>query len=756
MEAGVVGVRAHVTGLVQGVGFRPFVWREATRRGLRGWVGNDAVGVVLEAEGDELAIASLLTALHTPPPLARVDGVRSERQPVAGFIGFEVRASEVTGVRRALISPDTATCDACLAELRDPTDRRFRHPFVNCTSCGPRYTIVQSVPYDRARTTMAAFAMCSACGREYGDPTNRRFHAEPVCCPDCGPAVRLVDGHGTPVPGDPIAGAVTRLRAGAVVAVKGLGGYHLCADAGSEVAVARLRGRKHREDRPFAVMAADLAAARALCDVDEVEQGLLMSAARPIVVLRRRADSGVADSVAPGAPTLGVMLPYTPLHTLLLAAHEGPLVMTSGNRSDEPIAHDDEDAMARLAGIADAFLVHDRVIRTRVDDSVCTVVRGRVLPLRRARGFVPQSIALPLGCPQPVLATGAALKSTFCLARGSQAFVSQHIGDLGDYLTLSAYVDAVEHLRRLLDVDPQVIAHDLHPDYPSTQYAREAGDVELIGVQHHHAHIASCLADNGRTDPVIGVAFDGLGLGTDGTAWGGEFLVADLSGFTRAAHLAVVPMPGGDAATREPWRMAAAHLQAAYDGCPPSGLDVTFRHPDRWDAVTSMARAGVNAPLTSSAGRLFDAVASLLGFRDAVSYEGQAAIELEHAADAAERGSYPMVLRDGVVEVGELIRGLADDLAAGVDVAVLAARFHNSLAEAVLGTCLVLRDVHRLDTVALSGGVFQNALLMARCLDGLEAHGFTVLTHQQVPPNDGGISLGQAAVASALLRARPS
>jgi hydrogenase maturation protein HypF len=503
-------------------------------------------------------------------------------------------------------------------------------------------------------------------------------------------------------------------------------------------------------------MVADIAAARALCHVDGVEAGLLESPARPIVVVRRRDDSGVADSVAPGAPTLGVMLAYTPLHTLLLTAYGGPLVVTSGNVADEPIAHDDRDALERLGGIADAFVVHDRAIRFRVDDSVAKVVAGRIVPIRRSRGYVPTPVTLPQAGAEPVLATGAALKSTFCITRGAQAFVSQHIGDLGDYPTLSAYVDGVGHLRRLLDVDPHVVAHDLHPDYPSTQYALELPGVELIGVQHHHAHIASCLADNGRTERVIGVAFDGLGLGSDGTAWGGEFLLADLQGFTRAAHLAVLPMPGGDAATREPWRMAAAHLDAAYDGSPPADLAVMSRHAARWDAMVSMARSGVSAPPTSSAGRLFDAVAALLGVRDTVTYEGQAAIDLEHAAHHDESGSYPMPLRDGVVEVAGLIRALADDLGRGVPVGVLAARFHNSVADAVLSTCVVLREAHGLDTVALSGGVFQNSLLVTRCLDRLESTGFTVLTHRQVPPNDGGISLGQAAVATARLRARAS
>ncbi len=758
-QPGAVRVRAHVAGLVQGVGFRPFVWREATSRGLGGWVGNDAAGVVLEVEGDAEAVAGLLAALTRPPPLARVDEVRSEPQAPHGDVGFQVRGSDTAGARRALVSPDTATCADCLRELHDPADRRFGYPFANCTNCGPRYTIVESVPYDRSRTTMAAFPLCPACRVEYEDPADRRFHAEPVCCPACGPQLRLVDAAGGELPGDPVAGATALLRAGAVLAVKGLGGYHLAVDAGQERAVATLRRRKHREGRPFALMVADLAAAEQLCEVGPQERALLTGAARPIILLRRRSGAGVAPSVAPGSPSLGLMLPYTPLHTLLLEAYGGPLVLTSGNASDEPIAFTDRDAEERLDGIADAFLVHDRAIRMRVDDSVVKVVRGRVLPVRRSRGYVPGPVALPATCPEPVLACGAALKNTFCVGRGRHAFLSHHVGDLADAATLTSYVAGIAHLTGLLDVEPRVVAHDLHPDYPSTRYAADLdrGDVELVGVQHHHAHIASCLADNGVAGPVIGVAFDGVGLGTDGTAWGGEFLLADLTGWTRAAHLAPVAMPGGDAAARQPWRMTAAHLDAAYDGDLPAGLAVAARQGRRWEQVLSVARASVNSPLTSSAGRLFDAVSALLGVRDVVTYEGQAAIELEHAADPAETGSYPVPVTPGPalqVQVGQLVRVIADDLARGTAVPVLAARFHNALADVVLDVCCRLRDGHDLSTVALSGGVFQNALLVTRCLDRLEAAGFTVLTHRQVPPNDGGISLGQAAVAAALLRAR--
>jgi hydrogenase maturation protein HypF len=752
-----VRVRAYVSGLVQGVGFRPFVWREATDRGLSGWVGNDAAGVVLEVEGPAEAVSSLLDALRRPPPLARVDDVRSELLPPAGGVGFLVHASDTAGVRRALVSPDTATCADCLRELHDPADRRFGYPFINCTNCGPRYTIVLSVPYDRSRTTMAPFPMCAACQAEYDDPANRRFHAEPVCCPACGPRLRLVDGNDGEVAGDPLTGAVALLRRGDVVAVKGLGGYHLAVDARQEAAVAKLRGRKHREDRPFALMVRDVDAARELCEIGSEELAQLTNSARPIVLLARRDADAVAPSVAPGSPSLGLMLPYTPLHTLLLEAAAAPLVLTSGNTSDEPIAFDDGDALERLAGIADAFLLHDRAIRTRVDDSVCKVVRGRTLPIRRSRGYVPHAIDLPRESPEPVLACGSALKNTFCLTRGRHAFVSHHVGDLDNFVTMQSYVDGIAHLRRLLDVEPAVVAHDLHPDYPSTRHAFDIPDVELVAVQHHHAHIASCLADNGVTEPVIGVAFDGVGLGTDGTAWGGEFLVADLTTFTRVAHLAEVPMPGGDAAARQPWRMALAHLDSAYEGEMPAGLAVEARQGRRWDQVRSVMRAGVNTPLTSSAGRLFDAVSSLLGVRDVVTYEGQAAVELEHVADPAERGSYVVRVTDGAVprvEASHLVRAIADDLAAGLAVPVLAARFHNALADVVVDVCGRLRDEHGLSTVALSGGVFQNSLLVTRCLDGLEGAGFRVLTHRQVPPNDGGISLGQAAVATELLRTR--
>jgi hydrogenase maturation protein HypF len=744
VSADAVRLRVRVSGLVQGVGFRPFVWRAATELGLSGWVSNDPAGVVIEVEGDPAGIASMMIALQAPPPLARVDAVDSHPVPALGGSGFEVRISDLSGARVAQVSPDTATCADCLRELHDPTDRRFGYPFLNCTNCGPRYTIVLSVPYDRSRTTMASFPLCADCEQEYLDPGNRRFHAEPVCCPACGPSLVLSGAAGSP-----LAEAVEVLRAGGIVAIKGLGGFHLAVDATQDAAVAALRGRKHREHRPFALMVRDVAAARALAELGAEEESLLTSTARPIVLLTRR-PSSVAASVAPGSTTLGLMLPYTPLHQLLLEAFDGPLVMTSGNLSDEPIAFLDEDAAERLTGVADAFLVHDRAIRTRVDDSVVKVVAGRVVPMRRSRGYVPNPVVLPVASPVPVLACGAALKSTFALVRGDQAFLSHHIGDLGDYLTQQSYLDGISHLSGLLDLEVAVLAHDLHPDYPSTRYAQDREGVQLLGVQHHHAHIASCLADNGSRQRVIGVAFDGLGLGTDGTAWGGEFLVADLEGFTREAHLAPVCLPGGDAASRQPWRMAASHLDAAYAGDIPE-LDVQRRQGPLWDQVLSVARVGLNSPMTSSAGRLFDAVSAILGLRDVLSYEGQAAIELEQVADPAERGSYAVPVNGAVVDVSALVRAVVEDLGSGVPVPLIAARFHNALADVIGSVCDRLREVHALTTVALSGGVFQNSLLMARTLDRLEGRGFQVLTHRQVPCNDGGISLGQAAVAAARL-----
>jgi hydrogenase maturation protein HypF len=756
-----VRLSVRVEGVVQGVGFRPFVYSLATRLGLSGWVGNDVDGVFAEVEGPATGVRQFLDSLSAePPPLARVDRVSAASMRPNGGAGFAIAASDPTGRRRALVSADSATCGDCLAELADPADRRFGYPFINCTNCGPRFTIITGVPYDRPLTTMAPFAMCAACAAEYHDPGNRRFHTQPVCCPACGPRLRLCDARGAELPGDPLPLAGQRLASGQVLAVKGLGGYHLAVDATSQAAAAALRGRKHRADKPFAVMVADLTAACELCEVDEAGQALLTSARRPVVLLPRRPGGQIADAVAPGNSELGVMLPYTPLHHLLLRQVARPIVLTSGNVSDEPIAYRDDDALTRLAGIADAFLTHDRAIHIRTDDSVVRPVRGEVSLLRRSRGYAPEPVTIAAGFPRPVLACGAELKNTFCLAQGTRAFVSHHIGDLENFETLRSFTEGIEHFRRLFDIDPEVVAYDLHPDYLSSKHALQLTGVDQTGVQHHHAHIAACLADNEVPGPVIGVAFDGTGFGEDGTIWGGEFLLADLAGFERAGHLATVPMPGGTAAIRQPWRMAAVYLDAAFDGEPPAGLAVLRRNAARWPQVVALARRGINAPATSSAGRLFDAVAALLGVRDTINYEGQAAIELEQWADPAERGAYPAGLSAGPgpvrVSGADLVRAAADDLLAGTPPAVVAARFHGGVAEAIAAVCGQLRERSGLATVALSGGVFQNRLLLGRAVDRLTAAGFGVLTHHRVPANDGGISLGQAVVAAARDRAAGS
>jgi hydrogenase maturation protein HypF len=708
---------------VQGVGFRPYVHALATRLRLAGRVGNDTAGVFVEIEGAPQDVGEFLTALpRDAPPLARIEHVHVHEAAPRGVSGFEIAASDAHGARNTLVSADSATCADCLRELFDPHDRRYRYPFVNCTNCGPRFTIVRDVPYDRPLTTMAGFTLCAPCRAEYSDPANRRFHAQPTCCPACGPRLTLGDAD------DPLAEAVHRLLSGEVLAIKGLGGYHLAVLAFHPMAAGMLRARKHREDKPFAIMAADLAQVRRLCEVDEQSARDLTSHRRPIVLLPRLGDSPIADAVAPGNRQLGVMLPYTPLHHLLLRDLGEPIVLTSGNLSDEPIAYRDS---APLDGIADAVLDHNRPIHIRTDDSV---IRAGAL-LRRSRGYAPEPVPLAFRCPQPVLAVGAELKNTFCLAKDDHAFVSHHIGDLENVQTYRSFTEGIEHYRRLFEITPRIVAHDLHPEYLSTKHALALDGVQLVGVQHHHAHIASCLADNRESGPVIGVAFDGTGYGTDGTIWGGEFLIASLHGFERIGHLATVPMPGGAAAIRQPWRMAAAYLGTSVPGWQPS-----------WDAVVDMARKGINSPLTSSAGRLFDAAAALLGVRDEINYEGQAAVELEQLADPSIEDAYPVRVDELIVQGVDLLHGILGDQ--GTPRPIIAARFHNGVAAAIVAGCRQARDRTGLTTVALSGGVFQNALLHTRAVTSLAANGFRVLTHRRVPTNDGGISLGQAAVAA--------
>jgi hydrogenase maturation protein HypF len=792
--APVTGLRIHVSGVVQGVGFRPFVFALAERLDLGGWVCNTSAGVDIEVDGPPDRLASFADALaDEAPPLARIDDLVVTPRSPGGYATFEIRASVPIPGAYQPVSPDVATCADCLAELRDPADRRYRYPFTNCTHCGPRFTIIVDLPYDRPNTTMAAFPLCPACAAEYADPHDRRFHAQPVACPQCGPRVWLEipsgsadvptpvahgPGATTGVPPDPacaredaarsgedaargddaIAVARRLLAGGQIVAVKGLGGFHLACDAGSAAAVADLRRRKLRVDKPLAVMMPDLATVERHCVVDDASRRLLESVERPIVLVPWRAGSTVAREVAPEQRELGVMLPYTPLHHLLLEAAPGmpeALVMTSGNLSEEPIATDNDDARARLAGLADAFLMHDRPIRTRCDDSVVRVFEDRMYPLRRSRGYAPYPVRLPWTTPS-LLAAGAELKNTFALVRGDHAFLSHHIGDLENYETLQAFEDGVAHLEKLFCVRPEAIAHDLHPDYLATRYALARGEREglpLVGVQHHHAHIAACMAEHGLPGdrPIIGVAFDGTGYGDDGAIWGGEVLLADYHAYERLYHLDYVPLPGGDAATRAPWRVALAWLDRAgvdwADDLPP----VATASPEQRRVLARQLGAGLNAPPTSSMGRLFDAVAALAGVRQSASYEAQAAIALEAIVDQEERHAYPFPLGEGVLDAVPVVRAVVDDVRAGVAAGRIAARFHHGVAGAVRDACRAVRTARGANVVALSGGVWQNVTLLAEVVTTLRAEGFEVYIHRQVPTNDGGLVLGQAAVARARL-----
>jgi hydrogenase maturation protein HypF len=706
--------RLDVTGVVQGVGFRPFVYGLADRHGLGGFVVNTGAGVTIEAEGPAEELDAFAASLVTDaPPLASVRSVTAVGLTPRGDRRFAIAAStDVAGT--AAIPADAATCADCLRELFDSADRRHRHPFISCTNCGPRLTMVTRAPYDRVNTTMAAFPLCAPCRDEYEDPQDRRFHAESTCCPDCGPRLSME-----------LSEAVALLRGGAILAVKGLGGYHLACLASDEQAVARLRARKHREAKPFAVMTTD---PHALVGLDADELALLEGPARPIVLARRRHDAPVAASVAPGDPLLGVLLPYTPLHHLLLADVAEALVMTSANRSDEPIATDDDEARRSLGDVADAFLAHDRPIHRRCEDSV--VRREHVV--RRSRGFAPGALPLPVAARRPILAAGAELKSTFCVARGSETFLSPHLGDLSNPAARAAFHADRGLYLDMLGVHPEVVAHDLHPGYAATAWA-VAQDAELVPVQHHHAHAAACLAEHGRDEPALALVFDGTGLGTDGTLWGGELLRFDLEDFERVAHLTPIPLPGGEAAVHQPWRAAAAYLEAA---------DRPVPFP-RWPVVRQSL--AVNAPLSSGMGRLFDAVAALLGVREEVTYEGQAAIELERLAGGVDAEPYRCRIEGGLLRGEDLIAAAHDDLDAGRHRAQIAAAFHEGVAAAAVVAVVGARDR---EPVVLSGGTFQNMRLRASVSRRLAALGCEVLTHRRIPPNDGGISFGQAAIAA--------
>jgi hydrogenase maturation protein HypF len=757
-----------VTGIVQGVGFRPYVYRLALQRNLAGFITNTAAGVSIEVEGPAEAVDDFVSQLPVEVPrLARITQVAASDIPARAEGEFRILPSRPGENRRVLISPDVAICDDCLRELFDPSDRRFHYPFINCTNCGPRYTIVRDIPYDRARTSMAVFPMCADCQGEYDDPLNRRFHAQPNACWKCGPQVELWDAVGAGLvparsraptrgaPTDPIAEAAARLQAGYVVAVKGLGGFHLAVDATNPAAVSRLREGKRRVEKPFAIMAPSFEAVRNLCELDDASRALLESPERPIVLLRKKSPSLIAELVAPFNREYGVFLPYTPLHHLLFAAGRfQALVMTSGNVSEEPIAIDNPEALARLRGIADFFLVHNRDILLRCDDSVVRVTGEQPRQLRRSRGYVPVPVFLNEDLP-PILAVGGELKNTVCLTKGRHAFLSQHIGDLENLESYGFFETTISSFKRILDVEPQLLAYDLHPDYFSTRWALGQSSIERIGVQHHHAHIASCMAENHLDGKVIGIAMDGTGYGTDGAVWGGEVLLATYADFQRVAHLDYVPMPGGAAAITEPWRMAVSYLHKHF-GETLWELEIPFvRELDRRQVavLVRMLERGVNSPLTSSCGRLFDAVSALAGIRKRVNYEAQAAIEFEAAiAGEGEGAGYPFEIRpEGsgwIIDTQPLFAALVNDLRCGVPAGIVSRRFHEGLVDVLARVAKLVHAKTGLQNICLSGGSFQNVFLLEHLKRKLEAEGLKVFTHSEVPCGDGGLSLGQALVAA--------
>ncbi|MGD0295120.1 MAG: carbamoyltransferase HypF [Terracidiphilus sp.] len=758
-----------VRGVVQGVGFRPFVYRLALEEGLTGFVGNDTDGVTIEIEGPGDRVEAFLDRLRSQaPPLARIDSVAVRELALVGDSGFQIVASEVLGRVSTGIPADAATCPDCLRELLDPRDRRYRYPFLNCTNCGPRFTITRRIPYDRPQTSMAKFPMCPECQREYEDPLNRRFHAQPNACWECGPRIWLAGADGAEIPADDaMTACLDRLVAGEIMAIKGIGGFHLSVDATNQAAVMRLRERKRRYGKPLAVMVRDLEAARQVCVLTAEEEALLLTLARPIVLARRRAGCGIAVAVAPGIPWLGVYLPYAPLQHLLFAdARVRALVMTSANLSEEPIAIDNEEARARLGGIADAFLMHDREILQRCDDSVAAVVDGAPQLLRRARGFVPMGVALPFSAP-PLLAVGGHLKNVFALARGRFAYQSQHLGDLENLTGLEFFRESLDHLMRTFEIEPQTVVHDLHPGYLSTTWAREWAQergLELIAVQHHHAHVAGCMAEHGLIGKVIGLALDGTGYGGDGKIWGGEVLIASLAGFERFAHLEYAPMPGGEAAIKEPWRMALGHLRAAgFDAGSRETLSLVGATEKEAGVLKRMMERGVNVPLTSSLGRLFDAVAAVVLGQRVVDYEAQAAIELEGIAvdEPDDVQGYVMELAGGNwveqlpvrMSAKLLWRELLTDLRTGTSKAQIAARFHDGVADGFARAAVLARAASGWNQVVLSGGCMHNRRLARLLRVKLEAEGFEVYQHRHVSPGDGGLSYGQVAVAAARLRA---
>ncbi|MFH0952818.1 MAG: carbamoyltransferase HypF [Verrucomicrobiota bacterium] len=748
-------VRVTVLGRVQGVGFRPTVFRHASDLGLSGFVKNTPEGVVAEAEGEAGAVAAFLDRVaRKPPRQALIEHLQTEDIPPGGNGGFQIVPSQRSGDLRVGIPPDLAACEACVGELFDAANRRHRYPFTNCTNCGPRFTILHKLPYDRDNTSMASFKLCAACGAEYVDPADRRFDAQPNACAACGPALRLLASDGAPVAAaDPLREAAGLLKRGTIIAIKSLGGYHLCCNAQDDQAVGLLRQRKSRPEKPLAVMFASLEQAARHCEFSDAEAKELQASSAPVVVLKRRADSTLSALVSPDTSDVGAFLPYTPLHHLLLA-EVSPLIMTSGNHTEDPIAKDEEELARILSSIADYALAHNRAIVRRCDDSVVRIAAGERTFLRRSRGWVPAHIDLPVGG-APVLACGAELKNTFCLTRDRQAFVSQHIGDLTEYGSYRFLQEAVDDLAALLKIRPAVVAHDMHPDYGSTRFALAYPAERRVAVQHHHAHVAACMVEHGLTGPVIGVALDGAGYGPDGTVWGGEFLVADLRAFRRAGHFKPYRMPGGDEAIRHPARMALSCLRAEFgDEADSLGARLLPSVPDRERALLfRMIDQGAHAPWTSSAGRLFDAASALLGLCDTISYEGQAAVRLQTLAHADVASHYSFEVdscaKPFVLSFAQMLREVVVDLECGVDKALVAGKFHRTLAVAAAEMCQAIRSMEGYGDVVLSGGVFQNDLLLDLLTRELKARGFRTYSHHLVPANDGGIALGQAAVALA-------
>ena len=753
------GRRIEIRGIVQGVGFRPWVFRLAAQHAIGGWVRNDASGVTIEAYGAAPDIEAFLGDVTTsPPPAAQIRSVRSMRIPTRLVRSFEIVESESAADRRVSIPADLATCAECLAEVQDPENRRYRYAFTNCTNCGPRFTIARAVPYDRPHTTMAAFTMCAACATEYGAPVDRRFHAQPNACPDCGPRLSMTDANGQDLPGpDPVRQAADALRKGLVVEVKGLGGFHLACDATSDAAVAELRRRKRRDEKPFAVMVARLADAEVLADLSDTERNLLTSIERPIVLVTERPGNSLSRLVAPDNPTVGVLLPYTPLHHLLTAEFVRPLVMTSGNLAEEPLAAGNEEALARLGDIADRFLLHDRNIESRCDDSVARIVRGKPVVMRRSRGYVPRGVAVVESFGQPTLGCGALLKNTFCFGVDDTAYFGPHIGDLDNIDTYESYEQAIDRFERFLDTKATVIAHDLHPDYPSTKYALERPDSLKIAVQHHHAHIASAMAEFRVQGPAIGVAYDGTGLGSDGAAWGGEILIADYTKFERFSTFRPMALAGGDLAIRQIWRLALALVDDAFAGAAPLDRLRLFQLVQEHDiaVVRQMIAGQVNTTPAHGVGRYFDAIGALCLARPESRFEGQVALAWNLVADPSEEGQYPfaIVRRHALFEVDmrPAVRAIVDDLLGGRSPAAISARFHNTLAAATAGLVRTARERHGDLPVVLSGGCFQNALLAENVVREI-GPAVSVVLHETVPPGDGGIALGQAVIANAVIQ----